>query len=65
MAPLTFDTHVFELSAAIHMTIGSYCETNGIPWDAEAFRDQSPHDIDEIAKDALLYGAETFPDSRS
>ncbi|MGV1754901.1 hypothetical protein [Agrobacterium sp. CG674] len=60
-----FFTHATGISAAIQVAIGLYCRANDIPWDAKTFKEESPHDLEEIAKDALFYGAETFPDAAS
>lgn len=57
-----FYSHASALSVAIMSAVEVYCARAGIPWDPAAFNKDAPHDVDQLAKDMLFYGAETFPD---
>lgn len=61
MTPGEFYQHAHQISVAMMTAVQVYCHRNGIPWDPAAFRASAPHDIEQIGKDALFYGADTFP----
>lgn len=63
MVASQFYTHASQISAAIVAAIEVYCTKAGIPWDSAAFEEESPHDVEQMGKDALFYGSEVFPDA--
>lgn len=57
-----FYAHAHAISQAVFHAIQVYCARAGIPWDAAAFENESDLDLEQLGRDVLFYGADTFPD---
>lgn len=56
-----FNQHVEGIRRVTIAAIETYCAENRLPFDLNAYREQTSVDGEQAIKELLFYGAEVFP----